>query len=79
MLDIVRAFEQASGRPVPCQLSPRRAGDVAACYADPRHAQALLGWRAERDLACMCRDAWNWQSRNPQGFAAAAAPGVAAC
>ena len=72
VLDVVRAFEQASGRPVPYRLSPRRAGDVAACYADPRHAQALLGWRAERDLACMCRDAWNWQSRNPQGFAAAA-------
>ena len=71
VLDIVRAFEHASGRPVPYQLSPRRPGDVASCYADPRHAQTLLGWRAERDLACMCRDAWNWQSRNPQGFAPA--------
>ena len=72
VLDIVRAFEQASGRPVPYRPSPRRAGDVAACYADPRHAQALLNGGAERDLASMCRDAWNWQSRNPQGFAAVA-------
>ena len=69
VLDIVRAFEQASGHAVPYRVAPRRAGDVAACYADPRHAAQLLGWRAERDLAAMCRDAWNWQLRNPQGFA----------
>lgn len=69
VLDIVRAFEQASGHTVPYRVGPRRAGDVAACYADPSHAAQLLGWRAERDLALMCRDAWNWQLRNPQGFA----------
>ena len=68
VLEIVRAFEQASGRTVPYRLAPRRAGDVAACYADPRQAAQLLGWRAERDLATMCRDAWNWQGQNPQGF-----------
>lgn len=68
VLDIVRAFEQASGRAVPYRVGPRRAGDVAACYADPQQAQHLLGWRAERDLAQMCRDAWNWQVQNPQGF-----------
>lgn len=69
VLDIVRAFEQASGHTVPYRVGSRRAGDVAACYADPSHAAQLLGWRAERDLALMCRDAWNWQLRNPQGFA----------
>ena len=72
VLEIVRAFEQASGRAVPYQLAPRRAGDVAACYADPRQAAQLLGWRAERDLATMCRDAWNWQDQNPQGFTSTA-------
>ncbi len=68
VLDIVRAFEQASGKPVPYQVAPRRAGDIAACYADPALALALLGWRAERDLAAMCADAWRWQSGNPNGY-----------
>lgn len=70
VLDMVRAFEGASGRPVPYQLAPRRAGDVAACYADPAAALAVLGWRAERDLVAMCEDAWRWQSSNPNGYAA---------
>lgn len=74
VLDIVRAFELASGCAVPYRMAPRRAGDVAACYADPLQAAQLLGWRAERDLATMCRDAWNWQGQNPQGFASAAVP-----
>jgi UDP-glucose 4-epimerase len=69
VLEVVRAFEQASGRPVAHQVVARRPGDVAACYADPARAQALLGWRATRDLAAMCEDSWRWQSRNPQGFA----------
>lgn len=69
VLDMVRAFEQASGKPVPYQVAPRRSGDIAACYADPSQALALLGWRAERDLASMCADAWRWQSGNPNGFA----------
>lgn len=70
VLDMVRAFEQASGRPVPYQIAPRRAGDVASCYADPAAAAAELGWRAERDLVAMCQDAWRWQSQNPSGYAA---------
>ncbi len=68
VLDMVRAFERASNRPVPYQVAARRAGDIAACYADPAHAAELLGWRAERDLQAMCQDAWRWQSANPQGF-----------
>lgn len=68
VLDMVRAFEQASGRPVPYQVAPRRAGDIAACYADPAQALALLGWRAQRGLDAMCADAWRWQSGNPDGY-----------
>jgi UDP-glucose 4-epimerase len=70
VLGMVRAFEQASGKPVPYQISPRRPGDIASCYADPASAAELLGWRAERDLRAMCEDAWRWQSQNPQGFGA---------
>lgn len=70
VLDMVRAFEDASGKPVPYELAPRRAGDVASCYADPAAALAVLGWRAERDLVAMCQDAWRWQSSNPNGYAA---------
>jgi UDP-glucose 4-epimerase len=69
VLEMVRAFEQASGRPVPYQVAPRRAGDIAACYADPSQALALLGWRAELGLQAMCADTWRWQSGNPQGYA----------
>ncbi len=68
VLEVVRAFEAASSRPVPFQLVPRRPGDVANVYADPRLAQELLGWRATRTLAQMCADAWRWQSRNPIGY-----------
>lgn len=68
VLDMVRAFEQASGRAVPYQVAPRRAGDIASCYADPARAHALLGWRAERGLQTMCMDAWRWQSANPNGY-----------
>jgi UDP-glucose 4-epimerase len=69
VLDIVRAFEAASGKRVPYKVGPRRPGDVAACYADPAQAAALLGWRAERGIADMCADAWRWQSANPDGYA----------
>jgi len=65
---MVRAFEQASGRPVPYRVQPRRAGDVAACYANPALAQRLMGWQATRGLQDMCADAWRWQSGNPQGY-----------
>ena len=68
VLDMVRAFEQASGRAVPYQVAARRAGDIAACYADPASAQELLCWSAQRDLATMCEDAWRWQSANPNGY-----------
>ena len=68
VLDLVRAFEAASGRPVAHRFAPRRAGDIAACYADPALARTLLGWQAERDLASMCTDAWRWQSQNPKGY-----------
>ncbi len=68
VLDMVRAFEQACGRPVPYQLAPRRPGDIASCFADPSLAAQLLGWRAERGLASMCQDAWNWQHTNPTGY-----------
>jgi len=68
VLEMVRAFEQASGREVPFEVVGRRAGDVAACWADPARAAEQLGWRAERDLDTMCRDAWRWQSLNPRGY-----------
>lgn len=68
VLDMVRAFEQASGRPVPYKIAPRRPGDIASCYADPELALKLLGWRAERGLEAMCADAWRWQRSNPNGY-----------
>ena len=61
VLDVIRAFEKASGHPVPYRIAPRRPGDVAQCYADPTLAQELLGWQAERGLDEMCRDSWRWQ------------------
>ncbi len=61
VLEMVRGFEQASGRTVPYQVVARRPGDVAACWADPALAERLLGWRARRDVQAMCRDAWRWQ------------------
>jgi UDP-glucose 4-epimerase len=69
VLDMVWAFEKASGKNVPFKVAPRRAGDVAECYADPGQALVLLGWRAERNLETMCQDAWRWQSSNPNGYA----------
>ena len=68
VLEVVRAYETASGRPVPYEIVARRPGDVAACYADPSVASEFLGWRARRDLAAMCADSWRWQTLNPQGF-----------
>ncbi|MEZ5651792.1 MAG: UDP-glucose 4-epimerase GalE [Burkholderiaceae bacterium] len=69
VLEMVRAFEKASGRAVPYQLRPRRPGDVAACYADPALAERLLNWRAERGIEQMCEDGWRWQHGHPEGFA----------
>ena len=68
VLEVIRAFETASGRPVPCTMAERRPGDVAACYADPGLAHRLLGWRAEFGLDRMCEDVWRWQSRHPDGL-----------
>jgi UDP-glucose 4-epimerase len=70
VLELVKAFERASGRPVPYDIVARRPGDIAACYADPALARALLGWQATRGLDAMCADSWRWQSQNPQGFGA---------
>jgi UDP-glucose 4-epimerase len=61
VLEMVRAFEQASGRPVPYRIAPRRPGDIAQCYADPTLAASLLGWKAERGIEAMCADTWRWQ------------------
>lgn len=68
VLEMVRAFEKASGRAVPIKIGPRRAGDIASCYAQPTLARDLLGWKAERGLDAMCTDGWRWQSGNPLGF-----------
>jgi UDP-glucose 4-epimerase len=68
VLEVVHAFEQASGRPIPYQIAPRRPGDVAQCYADTALALGLLGWRAKHTLEGMCADAWRWQSGNPDGY-----------
>ena len=68
VLEVVRAVERASGRPVPFAFEPRRPGDVAQCYADASLAKRLLGWEALRSLDEMCADAWRWQSANPYGY-----------
>lgn len=68
VLEIVKAFEKASGKPVPYQIQPRRAGDVAECFADPRKASEELGWKAEFGVERMMEDTWRWQSANPNGF-----------
>ena len=68
VLDMARAMEKATGRPVAYKIAPRRAGDVAQCWADPAKALAELGWRAEKNLDAMCADTWRWQSMNPNGY-----------
>ncbi len=69
VLDIVHAFERVNGVKVPYQIVPRRPGDIAECWADPKKAKELLGWQAEKNLEDMCRDSWRWQSQNPNGYA----------
>lgn len=69
VLDIVKAFELASGRSVPYKIAARRPGDIASCYADSQRAFNLLSWRAERGLSAMCADTWRWQRGNPNGYA----------
>lgn len=68
VIEMARAFERASGRPVPYRIAPRRAGDIAQCWADPAKAERELGWKAARGLDEMCEDAWRWQSMNPNGY-----------
>ncbi len=68
VLDMVHTFVQVNGVAVPYVIAPRRAGDIATCYADPRKSAEKLGWKAEKNLADMCRDSWRWQSQNPQGY-----------
>ena len=70
VLDMVKAMEKAVGKPIAYKIAPRRAGDIAQCYADPAKALAELGWRAEKGLEAMCADAWRWQSMNPNGYTA---------
>jgi UDP-glucose 4-epimerase len=70
VLDVVGAFEQASGRSIPYEVAARRTGDIAACYADPALALRLLGWQASYGIERMCADAWRWQSNNPDGYPA---------
>ena len=68
MLDIVKAFEKASGRKVPYVVAPRRPGDIAECYANPEKARVELGWEAKYGIEKMCEDSWRWQSMNPDGY-----------
>lgn len=70
VLDMVKAFEAASGREIPYQIAPRRSGDIAECWADPAFAATELGWTAQRDLQQMMQDSWRWQSQNPNGYKA---------
>ncbi|MFM7385524.1 MAG: UDP-glucose 4-epimerase GalE [Betaproteobacteria bacterium] len=68
VLELIRAFSQASGQDIPYRFTARRPGDIAVCYADSSKAAAVLGWRAQRGLETMCTDAWRWQSGNPDGY-----------
>ncbi len=68
VLDVVKNFEEASGCHIPYEIKPRRAGDIAECYADPSKANEELGWRAEFGIGKMCEDSWRWQHNNPNGY-----------
>ncbi len=68
VLDVVKSFEKASGVKIPYEIKPRRAGDIATCYADPSLAKAELGWEAKRGIEEMCEDSWRWQKNNPNGY-----------
>lgn len=68
VLEMVRAFERVTDRPVPYEIAPRRPGDIAACWADPSFAEKELGWKATRSLEDMCADGWRWQEKNPNGY-----------
>ncbi len=68
VLEMVKAFEKASGKKVPYKIAPRRAGDIATCFADPSYAKEVLDWEAKRGIEEMCEDGWRWQSQNPDGY-----------
>ena len=68
VLDVVKAFEKASGVKIPYKIGPRRDGDIATCYSDPSKAYRELGWKAQRDIEEMCEDSWRWQKQNPNGY-----------
>lgn len=68
VLQLVKTFEKVNNIKIPYSIKPRRAGDIATCYSDPAKAEKELGWKAERGLEDMCRDAWNWQRSNPEGY-----------
>ena len=68
VLDMVKTFQEVNGVPIPYQIADRRPGDLPVCYADPSKSAEVLGWKAEKNLRDMCRDSWNWQSRNPMGY-----------
>ncbi|RLA76536.1 MAG: UDP-glucose 4-epimerase GalE, partial [Epsilonproteobacteria bacterium] len=68
VLDVVHAFEKASAQKIPYKIAPRRNGDIATCFADPKYAKELLGWEATKDIQVMCEDHWRWQSSNPNGY-----------
>jgi UDP-glucose 4-epimerase len=68
VLDVVRAFENASGKQIPYEFAPRRDGDLPEYYADPALAEKELGWKTRLSLEDACRDTWNWQSQNPNGY-----------
>lgn len=68
VLDLVKAFISENGVDIPYKIAPRRAGDIATCYADASKAKEVLGWVAEKNLNDMVRDSWNWQKKNPEGY-----------
>ncbi|QOP40334.1 UDP-glucose 4-epimerase GalE [Sulfurimonas marina] len=68
VLDMVKAFEKASGKEIPYKITSRRKGDIAKCFADPSYAKSVLGWKAKRSIDEMCEDSWRWQSNNPNGY-----------
>ena len=68
VLDMVKAFEKASGKKISYKIAPRRAGDIAICYADPSYAKEMLDWEATRGIDTMCEDTWRWQKNNPNGY-----------
>jgi UDP-glucose 4-epimerase len=68
VLELVHAFERATGVTIPYEIAPRRPGDLAECWADPTKAQQILGWHAQKTVEDMCADSWRWQSQNPNGY-----------